>query len=192
MTPLRAALAATVTALALVSGCSSDTPKAAEPRVATLNSAPASAAPARTADAPRGVQLRLDTTDDETARYWDVYQDCLLQHGVKQLPKNSDTISVAVGTGRLALDWKSGEPKAAYVACADKKPLEPVELDPDRNPRYAAQWQDNVRCLRRHGLMVHATKPGEWTYDESDTKVPDNQEQLEDQCILEAFGAKKK
>jgi hypothetical protein len=38
---------------------------------------------------------------------------------------------------------------------------------------------------------VHVTKPGEWTYDSSDTPVPENQQQLERQCMLEAFGAKK-
>ena len=187
----RTALAATMTALAAVSACSSTSDQVDRPRVATLQSAPASAPPA-TKEAPEGVQLRLDTTEEETARFYDVYMDCLMKHGVKQLPNDPDSIGIAMGTRGVLLDWKSGEPKAAYTACAGKKPLQPVELDPDRNPRFAQQWQDNVRCLRRNGLMVHVTKPGEWTYDEGDHKIPDNQQQLEDQCMLEAFGAQKK
>ncbi|UQU63654.1 hypothetical protein COUCH_32415 [Couchioplanes caeruleus] len=177
-------------ALVLLSACSSGSADQQPPEVATLESAPVTAAASRAAGTPKGVQLRLDMTDDEKARFWDAYGDCLFSHGVKERSKDKDAMAPAVGTGKRLLD-PSGEPKAAYAACASQKPLEPVETDPDRNPNFAAQWQDNVRCLRDHGLMVHVTKPGEWTYDSSDTPVPDNQQQLERQCMLEAFGAKK-
>ncbi|MGA5304468.1 hypothetical protein ACPCHT_31475 [Nucisporomicrobium flavum] len=177
-------------ALVLLSSCSSGNADQQPPRVATLESAPAAARTSQAAGNPRGVQLRLDMTDDEKARFWDAYQDCLFSHGVKERSKEKDVAAPAVGTGKRLLDT-SGEPKAAYTACAPQKPLEPVETDPDRNPDFAAQWQENVRCLRAHGLMVHVTKPGEWTYDSSDTPVPENQQQLERQCMLEAFGAKK-
>ncbi|MFI9639111.1 hypothetical protein ACIG87_03450 [Micromonospora sp. NPDC051925] len=185
-------LASAVTVLALLTACSSQSDSkgatdGTKPQVATLTSAPATTAP-RVA-AAEGVQMRLDTTDEETARYWDVYQDCLLDHGVK---RQTDTggVSAGVGSKGVLLD-RSGEPKAAYVACAARKPLEPIELDPARNPNFAAQWQENVRCLREHGLKVHVTKPGEWTWDSSDTGVPDNEAEIEKQCIVETFGAKK-
>ena len=186
----KAALAATLTAVALVSACSSEKP-AERPQVASINSAPSSTPATAAATAqPQGVQLRLDTTEKESARLWDVYQDCLYANGVKELPKDSGP-SVRMGSGKRALDLKSGEPKSAYAACKAKEPLEPVELDPDRNPNFAAQWQDNVRCLRKNGLMVHVTEPGSWTYDSSHGDLPENQEELEKQCIQETFGAKK-
>jgi hypothetical protein len=95
----------------------------------------------------------------------------------------------AAGPGRR-LD-QSGEPKSAYVACKNKLPLQPPELDEDKNPNYAQQWNDNVRCLRRNGMKVHVTNPGEWTWDDSNGVVPANEAALEKACILEAFGGKK-
>ena len=46
-----------------------------------------------------------------------------------------------------------------------------------------------MRCLRKHGLKVHVTVPGEWTYDSSDVALPPNQDEIEQACIQEAFGA---
>ncbi|MEU1606479.1 hypothetical protein [Micromonospora matsumotoense] len=43
--------------------------------------------------------------------------------------------------------------------------MPPVELDDRTNPRYAEQWEEMVQCLRKNGLKVTATKPGEWRYD---------------------------
>lgn len=173
-----------VASLLLLAACGS--PGHSDPQVATLASGgpTASASPA---DADRGrPQLRLDTSDAERERLFGIYNDCLVAHGVKVLTGRAQAAPVTDGSHR-ALD-QSGEPKAAYVACASKLPLQPPELDEDRNPHYAAQWNDNVKCLRAHGLMVHVTKPGEWTYDSSDTAVPDNEPELEKTCLLEAFG----
>jgi len=138
----------------------------------------------------QGTRLRLDSTEQEQAKLLEEYRECLFQHGVKEKPNDPNRIAPA-GAAKRNLD-ESGEPKSAYVACAAKKPLPPVELDENANPNFAAQWEDNVRCLRAHGLKVHTTEPGSWTYDSSDTPVPDNEEQLEHDCLREAFSGKKK
>jgi hypothetical protein len=181
-----------VASLLLLGACGS-TPKPA-PKVASLQSAPATAATSGpggktgSAGSEQGTRWRLDSTDEEKVKLTEQYDDCLVQHGVKEKKSDADTILPA---GRRNLD-RSGEPKAAYTACAPKKPLPPVELDENANPNFAAQWEDNVRCLRAHGLKVHTTEPGGWTYDSADTSVPDNQADLERDCLLEAFGGKKK
>jgi hypothetical protein len=128
----------------------------------------------------------MDTSDEEEQRYWTAYEDCLVAHGVKTNPVDQPG---PAGPGRR-LD-QSGEPKSAYVACKDKLPLQPPELDEDRNPNFAAQWNDNVKCLRAHGVMVHVTEPGSWTYDSSDTPLPENEEEIQESCLREAFGGKK-
>jgi len=156
-------------------------------QVATLAStAPTKASPAAsTAARP---QLRLDTSEEEANRLWEAYKKCLVKNGVKTNTERAGPVGAGPG---LVLD-DSGEPKAAYTACAGKLPQQPPELDEDKNPNYAQQWNDNVKCLRAHGLMVHVTNPGEWTYDSSDGTIPDNQAEIEDACLLEAFGGQAK
>ena len=178
-----AVLAALVAVLSACGSQAHQDPAHQDPNVATLTGTAPSSAPAQN-DSKRP-QLRLDTTDAERDRLDTAYDDCLVAHGVKVNPIDQSG-PVGNGPGRR-LD-QSGEPKSAYVACADKLPLQPPELDEDKNPNFAAQWNDNVTCLRAHGLMVHVTKPGEWTYDSSDTVVPDNEAAIEKGCLLEAFG----
>jgi hypothetical protein len=173
-----------VAAVLLIGACGSPTPSSAKDQVATL----ASAAPTTAATHAAGAggnrpQLRLDTSSAERDRLFTAYDDCLVAHGVKVNPVNQ---AGPAGPGRR-LD-QSGEPKSAYVACTDKLPRQPPELDEDLNPNYAAQWNDNVKCLRAHGLMVHVTEPGSWTWDSSNTVVPANEEAIENGCLLETFG----
>jgi hypothetical protein len=183
-----------IAATALLGGCGGAKASAQQPDVASLSSAAPTkagqpATPAKGAS-EQGTRLRLDSTEEEQIRLLEDYRECLFQHGVKERPKNQ-TGAAPAGTTKRNLD-DSGEPKSAYVACAAKKPLPPVELDENANPNFAAQWEDNVRCLRAHGLKVHTTEPGSWTYDSSDVQIPDNQQQLEHDCLREAFGGKKK
>jgi len=183
MSKLRIAGVAAVLAL---TACSS--PAETGGQVATLAStAPAKASPAAsTAARP---QLRLDTSEEEANRFWTAYEDCLVGHGVKVNPTDQ---AGAAGDGPGRRLDQSGEPKSAYIACAGKLPQQPPELDEDTNPNYAQQWNDNVKCLRAHGLMVHVTNPGEWTYDSADGQIPDNQSEIESACLLEAFGGQAK
>jgi len=183
-----------IAATALLGGCGGAKPSAQQHDVASLSSpAPTKAGQQTTTTAKgaseQGTRLRLDSTEQEQIKLIEDYRECLFQHGVKEKAKDPNRIAPA-GTGKRNLD-ESGEPKSAYVACAPKKPLPPVELDENANPNFAAQWEDNVRCLRAHGLKVHTTEPGSWTYDSSDVQVPDNEEQLEHDCLREAFGGKK-
>jgi len=160
-------------------------------QVATLAStAPTKAVSPAAATAARP-QLRLDTSEEEANRFWAAYNACLVKHGVKTNPGRAGAVAAVGGAPGLVLD-DSGEPKAAYTACAGKLPQQPPELDEDKNPNYAQQWNDNVKCLRAHGLMVHVTNPGEWTYDSSDGTTPDNQAEIEHACLLEAFGGQAK
>ncbi|MFI1995920.1 hypothetical protein [Actinoplanes sp. NPDC020271] len=173
-----------LTALLLLGACSAPAPAAdaGNGGVATLESAAPTAATASTPSDSRP-QLRLDTSDEEAHRFWTAYDDCLVANGVKT---NVVDQPGPAGPGRR-LD-QSGEPESAYLACAGKLPRQPPELDEDINPNFAAQWNDHVKCLRAHGLKVHVTKPGEWTYDSADTVIPPNDDQIEHDCLLEAFG----
>ena len=176
-----------VAAVLALAACGSS-PAETGGQVATLAStAPTKAASPAAATAARP-QLRLDTSEEEANRFWTAYNACLFKNGVKT---NTGRAGAAGDGAGLSLD-DSGEPKAAYTACAGKLPQQPPELDEDKNPKYAQQWNDNVKCLRAHGLMVHVTNPGEWTYDSSDGTIPDNQAEIEHACLLEAFGGQAK
>jgi hypothetical protein len=165
--------------LAALGGCS-DTPAGAAPQVATISSpSPSASSPATASGRP---QLRLDTSDEERRRLYLAYDDCLVGHGVKVL------VTMPGPDGGRRLD-DSGEPKSAYLACTGKLPLPPRELDEDSNPNFAAQWNDHVRCLREHGFKVHVTKPGEWTFDTDHGGSPPDADRIEQDCVLEAFGA---
>ena len=169
-------------ALVALGGCA-DTPQ--KPAVATLASiAPTDGSGAPSPSGGGRPQLRLDTSDEERDRLFTAYDDCLVGHGVKVV-----AVQEAAPAGATKRLDDSGEPKSAYLACANKLPLQPPELDADTNPRFAEQWNDNVRCLRKHGIKVHVTVPGEWTYDDSDFVIPLNQDEIEQDCIKEAFGA---
>ncbi|MFG1871910.1 hypothetical protein [Micromonospora arborensis] len=159
----------------------------------TTPSAPASATPAGGAANGRP-QLRLDTTDEEEQQLWETYKVCLHEHGVQKNEGRSAGV-VGPGTG-LSLD-QSGEPKAAYVACADKLPLQPPELDREKNPNYASQWNDYVQCLRGHGMKIHSLPDASgWTYDDGVADPANGLEgpalsKVDKECTMEIFGAQK-
>ncbi|GAA2616633.1 hypothetical protein [Paractinoplanes durhamensis] len=165
-----------VACVVALGGCAAEAEP--EPQVAAIHSA----APDKSTQAAAETrpQLRLDTSDAEKARLATAYTDCLVGHGVKVL--------LTDGKGGRRID-DSGEPKSAYLACANKLPLQPKELDEQTNPKFAEQWQDHVRCLRKHGFQVHVTEPGSWTYDSDHPAHPPNEDQIEKDCIQEAFGA---
>ncbi|RAO42290.1 hypothetical protein GAR06_05213 [Micromonospora saelicesensis] len=191
--------AVTVLAVALTGcggGASSADKDAASGDVASLvtPSAPVSATPAGGAANGRP-QLRLDMTDEEEERLWGTYNICLHDNGVKLNDGRSQPGPVGDGTG-LSLD-QSGEPKAAYVACANKLPLQPPELDPEKNPNYVSQWNDYVQCLRGRGMKIHSLPDGSgWTYDDGVADPAGGLEgpalaTVERECTMEIFGAQK-
>ncbi|MDG9674993.1 hypothetical protein [Micromonospora sp. DH14] len=191
-----AGLAAVTVFAAALTGCGGGADKdtaSGTGDVASLTTPSATASATGTAVSGRP-QLRLDTTDEEETQLWETYRICLHEHGVK---KNDGRQPGATGTGTgLSLD-QSGEPKAAYVVCADKMPLQPPELDRDRNPNYVSQWNDYVQCLRGHGLKIHSLPDGSgWTYDDGVADPTNGLEgpamaKLERDCTMEIFGAKR-
>lgn len=171
-------------ALLLASACGSSSPGAA-PQVPTLSTGTpvqttAAGAPV-TEDA--SVEIRLDSTNEEVEALWQQYHDCLVKNGAVKQENNDRPAPIGAG-----FDDEAPATKAAYEACKNRRPWGPKELDPNYNPDFAAQWEDNVRCLRGKGLMVHSTEPGSWTYDSDDTVVPENMAELESACMVEAFG----
>jgi hypothetical protein len=187
-----------VTGLLFLGACASpaahDKSAQGDKQVATLASAGTTPAGTATSDVDsQRPQVRLDTSDAEHDRLYIAYDDCLVAHGVKVLTGKPGEPQMGASDTRgrpsRLLDH-SGEPKPAYAACLSKKPLEPPELDESTNPNYAAQWNDNVKCLRAHGVMVHVVKPGEWTYDSSNTVTPPNEAELEKTCLIQAFGSR--
>ncbi|WP_147432966.1 hypothetical protein [Catellatospora citrea] len=190
-----------ITALAVLAACTAalaacDSPQAAtgDQEVATL-STPAAGQPSAAGNPEAGrPQLRLDMTKEEQDRLWMTYKLCLRDHGVKVNQERTDAVAAHGEDPGLILDLSSGEPKAAYVACEKKLPLQPPELDPDRNPQYAEQWNEHVECLRRHGIMLHVTSPGNAEFDDN-AKDPglsfDQEVKVEKDCTMEAFGGKK-
>ncbi|MFI7605491.1 hypothetical protein ACIBTV_10225 [Micromonospora sp. NPDC049366] len=139
-----------------------------------------------------GPQLRLDTTEAEKSRLWQSYLRCLKDHGV---PENHGQVPGAAGNGDgIDLDLSSGEPKAAYAACADKLPVMPPELDPKKNPNYLSQFSDYVQCLRGRGMKIHALPDGSgWTYDDGVAIAVEGEAltRAERDCTQEAFGGRK-
>jgi hypothetical protein len=185
-----------VAGLLLLGACASpavhDQTAQGDKKVATLVSAgPTPAGTSTSGVDSQRPRIRLDTSDAEHDRLYIAYDDCLVAHGVKVLTGKPGEpqmgISDTVGRPSKLLD-RSGEPKSAYAACLSKKPIEPPELDESTNPNYAAQWNDNVKCLRAHGVMVHVVKPGEWTWDSSNTVDPPDEPEIEKTCLIQAFG----
>ncbi|MFY1619851.1 hypothetical protein [Micromonospora sp. WMMD736] len=187
-----AALTLFATVLAGCGGEKSDAGGAADvASLATASVTPsASASGAATIGRP---QLRLDTTDEEENRLWYAYHLCLRDNGVQE---NKGRSAGATGDGPgLSLD-QSGEPKAAYVACANKLPLQPPELDQAKNPNYQAQWNDYVQCLRGRGMKIHSLPDGSgWTYDDGVADPSGGYDgptlsKVERECTMETFGGR--
>ncbi|MCX5070698.1 hypothetical protein OOJ91_33170 [Micromonospora lupini] len=196
--PRHVGLAALTLLAAVLAGCGGATSDAGTGSTAgstadVASLATASAAPGVSASGAAGTgrpQLRLDMNEDDKQRLWNTYDYCLRDHGVKENKERS--AGAPRGSGIISLD-QSGEPKAAYVACADKLPLQPPELDEEKNPNYVSQWNDYVQCLRGRGMKIHSLPDGSgWTYDDG---VADPSgglkgaayDKAEKECTMEAF-----
>ncbi|MDV7216798.1 hypothetical protein [Streptomyces prunicolor] len=81
---------------------------------------------------------------------------------------------------------------AAVKACLSKKPLQPPEEDPAKNPHYADGFRAYIKCLNDGGLKAHALPDNAgWTFDGSAPTMSESAENnLERNCALEAFSAK--
>ncbi|WP_435204413.1 hypothetical protein [Micromonospora sp. bgisy143] len=193
--PRRVGLTALILFATVLAGCGGEKSDAdGTPDVASLVTGSAVPSASATSGVAGRPQLRLDMNEDEKQRLWNTYNYCLRDHGVKEIKERS--AGAPKGSGIISLD-QSGEPKAAYVACADKLPLQPPELDEEKNPNYVIQWNDYVQCLRGRGMKIHSLPDGSgWTYDDG---VADPSgglqgaayDKAERECTLEAFRGEK-
>ncbi|MFD3307513.1 hypothetical protein [Streptomyces sp. NPDC058694] len=189
------AVVAAVLSLAALSACggspgggSDDTAK--DDQVASVTSpaakggASASASPSGT---EKGVQLRMDMSDEEKDRIYQGWGVCLKNQGVptgdKGIPGN---VYPAAGADEYPKEFK---------ACEAKHPITPPELDPNKNPEYEDDFRAWVRCMNDKGLKVVALPDGAgWTWaDEQGPVTPGSAQanQIEADCQNEAFSAKK-
>ncbi|WP_134739647.1 hypothetical protein [Nocardioides sp. 503] len=171
---------------------SDDRPAGAAPapaRAAAQAPRPARAAPAAPAEAV-SPQMQLGETDAVRESRIGAWQQCLVDHGATWAKDVRGPARTGVGPTPVA----DPVPAAAKAACEDVLPRLPVETDPRHNPDYVADSEANVACLRAHGIAVHLYHDTSvypdglgWTYDATDTPVPDDSASIERSCEVEAF-----
>jgi hypothetical protein len=129
-------------------------------------------------------RLRMDMSEEEQARYWDVYDSCL----VKEDPNVTKPGQHAGSVGQKV--FYENASKAALDKCLPKMPLPPWEMD-DKNPEFKDNWHRNVQCLKRKGLEVNETEPGSWTYAGQSSLSDAESAKAEKDCLREVFGGGK-
>lgn len=135
----------------------------------------------------RRPQLRVDTTEAEKARLLTVWGKCLKGQGVPTYEKDG---------GKLVLTKaKPSEYAAQFAACADKEPVYPAALDPQRNPHYADDMREWVACINEKSptLKVVQTDDGPRPADDSAYNNAGDEAQkqfakVQQNCQYEAFG----
>ncbi|MFJ6726419.1 hypothetical protein ACIQPQ_16040 [Streptomyces sp. NPDC091281] len=128
-------------------------------------------------------QLRLDSSDAERDQYWNAYASCLKEHGHKMI----------LSRGPYSVDQNDDSPtaRAAERTCAGKLPLQPPELDRDKNPHFADDWRAYITCLNKKGLKVVSLPDNSgWNYSGEQTLSEEAQTTVDKACTLEAFGGK--
>ncbi|MGW2211915.1 hypothetical protein [Streptomyces sp. NPDC001781] len=133
-------------------------------------------------------QIRLDTTQIEEVRMYQGYLRCLKDHGVPIPSKGSKMPEADPGTLWFpGIDVAKERPEAEK-ACLGKRPLPPPELDPKKNPDYMDDYSKWIACDNRRGLKVNPLPDGGgWNYKPGVTQ-PRNAEQIDNECMIEAFG----
>jgi hypothetical protein len=194
---MRKLILLTAAATALLSACST-APADQSSEVASLldASGSSSTSPVAPANEEGRPQLRLDSSDEEVNLAWQGYYLCLGEHGHKMLNGRTDEHAGPAGDGKVTSpDMQDDSPQSvqARADCQNKLPLQPPELDKDKNPDYLDDYHAYMTCLTDGGLKVHAIEPfgTGWTYDDGVTQTlsEDQGNQLEKDCQLEAFSA---
>ncbi|MFG3162491.1 hypothetical protein ACGFY8_21805 [Streptomyces sp. NPDC048232] len=132
-------------------------------------------------------QRRMDTSAVEEVRMSQGYFQCLKENGAK--------------VGKIGSKLEGGDPELlgwpgvdvavdhpeAEKKCLGKKPLPPRETDPERNPDYMSDYADWIECMNDKGLKVDPLPNGEgWNY-KAGTTPPRNEDQIQQECMIEAF-----
>ncbi|MFJ9373148.1 hypothetical protein [Streptomyces sp. NPDC101455] len=97
-----------------------------------------------------------------------------------------------MGTSRVRASGSPGggatKNAAAYKACLVKKPLQPTESDPAKNPHYLDDFRTYVRRRNDGGLKVKSLADGSgWNYDSRSTPTRAQQDRLDRDCELRAY-----
>ena len=127
-----------------------------------------SASAATTADPDAGhVRFRLDDSQEDENRLWDAWTRCLTDHGV---PKGQ----------------KARANSPALKACESTYPLQPVEMDPAKNPRYSDGVRAMVRCMNSHGIKS-VVSDGNWAMVSGDSMGLPNYDKYRVECQVKSF-----
>ncbi|MEO9322783.1 hypothetical protein ABFT23_04785 [Nocardioides sp. C4-1] len=128
--------------------------------------------------------FRVDDTEQRRRQVWNAYNACLLGHGATE-PQGE----MGVGLGDSLVDYANA-PRSALEACAHLEPRQPPALDAATNPDFRQDTQAYVACLAGRGLFVTllGDDSPDWTYTEGHP-VPDDSAQIEQDCLVEAYGA---
>ena len=159
-----------------------DTGKDKNAGVASITSPSASGAAASASAAAEAgrPQLRIDTTDAEHDRLFGIWFTCLHDHGVPTAHKPG-------ATGWFPAADTSKYP-AALKACLSKKPIQPPEEDPAKNPHYLDDFRKDITCLNAGGLKVKGLSDGSgWNYDGDSHLTQAQEDTLQRKCKLEAY-----
>ena len=128
-------------------------------------------------------------TDDEKTDVMESWQLCLVHQGLPSYTKQD-------GKRKLVLTQalRSKYPKE-YKACESKQPIQPPEMDPQKNPHYMDYYRSWIKCMNDKGFAVEALPDGDgWTYASHPGRVDPvsaKANQIEFDCKLEAFGGGK-
>ncbi|MFE9598804.1 hypothetical protein [Streptomyces hokutonensis] len=150
--------------------------------VVSINSPSASGASASASAAAESgrPRLRVDTTDAERTRLYQIWTDCLHDHGVPAGHKPGSTAwSIAGDITKYP---------AATTACLPKRPIEPPEEDPAKNPHYMDDFRTYIKCLNDGGLKVKGLSDGSgWNYDGESSLTQAQESRLDHDCEVKAY-----
>lgn len=128
-----------------------------------------SASAGRTADSDAGqVRIRLDDNQQDVNRLWDAWSHCLEEHGVPA-------------------GQKPAANSPALKACQLKYPLQPVEMDPAKNPRYGDGVRAMVKCMNGHGIKS-VVSDGNWAMVSGDSMNLPSYGKYRVECQVKSFG----
>lgn len=186
--PRKTAVPLLVALVVLLTGCSGGGSESdAGAGVSSIAGQATHTPPSQAGADARRPQLRVDTTEAEKARLLTVWGKCLKGQGVPTYEKDG---------GKLVLtEAKPSEYAAQFAACADKEPVYPAALDPQRNPHYADDMREWVACTNEKSptLKVVQTDDGprpadDAAYNNASDEAQKQFAKVQQNCQYEAFG----
>jgi hypothetical protein len=134
--------------------------------------------------------FRLDDTDARRTALINAWSQCLIDHGATRGTSRNEPGEVGPGTSDL-IQVADPVPAGASAACTNLLPELPPETEAETNPDFHAQSLAYVACMKNKGLWVQLLNNHDldWTFT-AGHPVPDNQDDIEHGCLLQAFGGK--